>query len=117
MKPNKAGRRRNRASSKTRLFHADPDKPKVHLGRPRRTLKSEAPAAEREVMTLREAADYLNCHRTTLYRMVKQGDIPAFRLGGSWRFRRPDIEDWIASLTVRPTESKSVPRKGRPKEV
>jgi len=74
---------------------------------------------EREVMTLRETAEYMNCHPTTLYRMVKQGSIPAFRLGGNWRFHRSDLDKWIASLTVvpgaKPMESKPAPRKHRPK--
>jgi len=70
---------------------------------------------EREVMTLRDAAEYLNCHPSTLYRMVNHGDIPGFRLGGGWRFRRSDLEKWIASLTAKPVESKPAPRKARPR--
>jgi excisionase family DNA binding protein len=91
--------------------------------RPRLAPEPEAPEAEpsdidreREVMRLREAAEYLNCHPSTLYRMVNQGNIPGFRLGGGWRFRRSDLEKWIASLTAKPVESKPAPRKRKPKE-
>ncbi len=57
-----------------------------------------------EVMTIGEAATYLNCHRTTLYRLVKVGEVPAFRLGGSWRFLRSEINKWIGERRVWPSE-------------
>ncbi len=44
-----------------------------------------------EVLTIGEAAAYLNCHISTLYRLVKAGEVPAFRLGGSWRLLRSEI--------------------------
>ena len=34
--------------------------------------------------------------REALYRLAQQGDTPAFKVGGSWRFRRSDIEEWIS---------------------
>jgi excisionase family DNA binding protein len=47
-------------------------------------------------MTLREVAELLKLSEKTLYRLAQQGEIPAFKVGGSWRFRRTDIEMWIA---------------------
>jgi len=47
-------------------------------------------------MTLKEVAELLKLSEKTLYRLVQQGDVPAFKVGGSWRFRRADIEEWIA---------------------
>lgn len=35
--------------------------------------------------------------KRTLYRLTASGKPPAFRLGGTWRFRRNDLENWIAS--------------------
>ncbi len=109
----------------------DSSKSRKGPGRPRRAPEPEAPEAEapkaepsdidreRVMMTLRDAAEYLNCHTSTLYRMVNQGSIPGFRLGGGWRFRRSDLDEWIASLTVvpgaKPMESRRAPRKARPK--
>jgi excisionase family DNA binding protein len=46
-------------------------------------------------MTLREVADYLNCHYITVYRLINTG-LPAFRLGSDWRFQRSDLKKWIA---------------------
>lgn len=100
--------------------HADAKKGKGRPGRPRLAPKPEALEADpgerrREVMTLREAAEYLHCHPSTIYRMANHGDIPGFRLGGGWRFRRSDIEKWIVSRIAKPPESKLAPRKGRPR--
>ncbi len=57
-----------------------------------------------EVMTLPEVATYLQCHPTTVYRMVKAGDLPAFRLGGDWRFLRSDVDRWITGKEIQPPE-------------
>ena len=47
-------------------------------------------------MTVQDVAAYLNVDPKTVYRMVKRGDLPGFKVGGSWRFRREDIDEWIA---------------------
>lgn len=49
-----------------------------------------------KILTLEEVADYLKVTRRTMYRLVQQGQVPAFKLGGSWRFRRGELERWIA---------------------
>ena len=55
---------------------------------------------ESAVMTLREAAAYLNCHYATALRLASQGKIPGFRLlsdsGGSWRALKSELDKWIA---------------------
>ena len=54
------------------------------------------PSANSEVMTIREVADYLNCHLNTAYRLVNDRKIPSFKLGNDWRFLKSEIEKWIA---------------------
>ena len=54
-----------------------------------------------EIMTIRQAALYLRCHPSTLYRLANLGAIPAFRLGGSWRFQTAELDRWIARRTTR----------------
>jgi excisionase family DNA binding protein len=49
------------------------------------------------VMTLHEVAQFLRCHESTVYRLTKRGQIPAFRLGSEWRFLRSRIEQWITN--------------------
>ncbi len=57
--------------------------------------RQKASVEQSAVMTMGEAAAYLHCHPTTLYRLAKAGKVPAFRLGGSWRFLRSEINRWI----------------------
>ncbi len=38
---------------------------------------------------------YLKAGKRTIYRLAASGEIPAFKLGGTWRFSRSDIESWI----------------------
>jgi excisionase family DNA binding protein len=45
--------------------------------------------------TVRQVADYLNVNDRTVYRMAERGDLPAFKVGDAWRFRRQDIDAWI----------------------
>ncbi len=48
-----------------------------------------------DIMTIREVADYLKLTEKTAYRLAAEGKIPGFKVGGSWRFRRSEIEKWI----------------------
>ena len=48
-----------------------------------------------DIMTIREVADYLKLTEKTAYRLTAEGKIPGFKVGGSWRFRRSEIEGWI----------------------
>lgn len=47
-------------------------------------------------MTIDEVALYLKLHIKTTYRLVKNGKIPGFKIGGSWRFNKNEIDDWIS---------------------
>ena len=76
----------------------------------RRTKEPEPESGgiETEIMTVGEVADYLKIHYITVYRFIEAG-LPAFRLGSDWRFRRADLDKWIAQRHVRPEESKPKP--------
>jgi len=52
---------------------------------------------ESEVMTVRELADYLKLAEKTAYRLAADGKIPGFKVGASWRFRKSEIDRWIAA--------------------
>lgn len=58
---------------------------------------------DRQVLTLREVAHYLNVHPNTIYRMAQKAQIPAFKLGRDWRFNRESVDAWRLSIEVRPT--------------
>ena len=48
-----------------------------------------------DIMTMREVAAYLKINEKTAYKLTAEGKIPGFKVGGSWRFRRTEIETWI----------------------
>ncbi|AXV70343.1 AlpA family transcriptional regulator [Ralstonia solanacearum] len=50
-----------------------------------------------EILTIDEVATYLKAGKRTVYRLAASGQIPAFKLGGTWRFRRGELDQWIAS--------------------
>jgi excisionase family DNA binding protein len=50
----------------------------------------------KEIMTPREAAEYLSVHVRTIYRLAKNGDIPGRKVGGSWRFKKDTLDEWLS---------------------
>ncbi len=46
-------------------------------------------------LTVDELSEYLQVHKTTIYRMLKQGKLPGFRIGSDWRFSLEAIEEWV----------------------
>ncbi|MBT2970516.1 MAG: helix-turn-helix domain-containing protein [Candidatus Thiodiazotropha sp. (ex Ctena orbiculata)] len=52
-----------------------------------------------EILTLKEVAEYLKLAEKTAYRLAAEGKLPGFKVGGSWRFKREDIENWIQEQT------------------
>jgi len=52
------------------------------------------------VMTLEEVANYLRVHPSTIYRLVKKGKLPAFKVGSDWRFNLESIDHWRSQAEV-----------------
>jgi excisionase family DNA binding protein len=48
----------------------------------------------RPVLTARDLSNYLRVHPSTVYRLLKSGQLPAFRVGSDWRFNREQIDRW-----------------------
>jgi excisionase family DNA binding protein len=48
-----------------------------------------------EILTIQELAEYLKLNEKTAYRLAGEGKLPGFKVGGSWRFKREDIAQWI----------------------
>ena len=66
--------------------------------------------AEDEILTLDEVAAYLKAGKRTVYRLAASGEIPAFKLGGTWRFRRSELDQLIAA-SINENETKPKGRK------
>ena len=52
-----------------------------------------------ETLTPNEVAKSLKLHPFTVTRLAREGKIPAFKVGGSWRFRKDQFERWVESKT------------------
>lgn len=55
-------------------------------------------------MTVKTLSEFLCCHPSTIYRLIKHRSIPAFQLGADWRFHKPDIERWVRERTLNCSE-------------
>lgn len=81
-------------------------------------MKASATRASelREVMDIRQAADYLGISADTLYKYASDAFIPAFKLGNRWRFRRSRLDEWMdqqSGVAERP-EVKVKPKQKKP---
>jgi excisionase family DNA binding protein len=71
----------------------------------------------REVMDIRQAADYLGISPDTLYKYASESFVPAFKLGNRWRFKKSRLDDWMDQQSggVSKAESNAVrPRQKKP---
>jgi len=52
--------------------------------------------AEENVFTVQELAHYLKMKPVTIYKHVKEGRLPGFKVGANWRFKKSTIDGWIS---------------------
>lgn len=48
------------------------------------------------IMIPREVEEYLSVHIRPIYRLVRQGEIPSRKVGGSWRFKKGALDEWLS---------------------
>src|SRR3990170_3021605 len=59
-----------------------------------------------ELRTLEQVARYLNVDKFTVYRLITQKKIPAFKVGNQWRFKQEMIDAWLmAKANIKRTKS------------
>jgi excisionase family DNA binding protein len=56
----------------------------------------------RAVLTIGEVAEMLRVHPTTVYRLLKRGDIPGFKIGGNWRVSVNAFDRWMSEIGLFP---------------
>lgn len=49
------------------------------------------------IMTLEEVAKYLRVHKSTVYRMAREGAIPSTKVANQWRFKKARIDEWLTA--------------------
>jgi len=47
------------------------------------------------ILTVNEISDYLKIPKSTIYKLVREGKIPAQKVGRHWRFRKEAIDNWL----------------------
>ncbi|WP_375612860.1 MULTISPECIES: helix-turn-helix domain-containing protein [unclassified Bartonella] len=50
---------------------------------------------EHDILTVEEVARYLKVTERHVYKLLSDRKIPAFKVGGAWRFKREQLEKWI----------------------
>ena len=53
-----------------------------------------------EILVIKQVAEYLKVTERTIYRLAAAKKIPAFKVGGTWRFSRTDIDSWIRQQSM-----------------
>ena len=53
------------------------------------------PFTEARLLTVNEVADLLRVSRMTVYRLIKEGDVPAFKVGRGYRLREEDVHSYL----------------------
>ena len=62
------------------------------------TFRRSGEGAQRmpeQLLTLEQVAEYLNVDKFTVYRLLADKELPAFKVGNQWRFKRKLIENWL----------------------
>jgi len=52
-------------------------------------------------LTIKELAKYLNVTERTIYNLLERGELPGFKVGANWRFRKEDIDKWIEQNMIK----------------
>lgn len=63
-----------------------------------RAMVMDFDAAPARVMTVQDVSAYLRVHPSTVYRLLKRNELPAFRVGSDWRFNVEAIDLWRARM-------------------
>lgn len=55
---------------------------------------------EREIMTVKQVAEYLQMDEHTIYKLSRSGQIPSIKIAGQWRFKKDVIDNWISEESL-----------------
>ena len=65
------------------------------------TARMKRPGAVGPYMTAGEVAQYLKIRQKAIYDLVREGKIPAFKLGADYRFIKSAIDEWVSNQQSR----------------
>ena len=55
---------------------------------------------EKEIMTVKQVAKYLQMDEHTIYKLARSGQIPSVKIAGQWRFKKDVIDKWISEKSL-----------------
>jgi excisionase family DNA binding protein len=56
------------------------------------------------VMTVKDLSEYLRVHPSTVYKLLRRGELPAFRIGTDWRFNAEVIDRWCLERNAKTSD-------------
>ena len=59
---------------------------------------------EDQVMNVKEVSEYLRLAESTVYKLASEGKLPGRKVGGTWRFSRKGLEDWLRAVEGRQSD-------------
>jgi excisionase family DNA binding protein len=65
-------------------------------------MTSRGTLVDHEILTVEQAAEYLQVHKMTVYRYIREGMLPAAKLGKMYRLFRRDVEAFVAAMKHQP---------------
>jgi len=72
---------------------------------------------EKEIMTVKQVAEYLQMDEHTIYKLARSGQIPSIKIAGQWRFKKEVIDKWISDESLervlQTAKSSSAGKKGK----
>ena len=66
------------------------------------------------IMTVKELAAYLRVHPSTIYKLLRLGELPGFRVASEWRFSLATIDHWLLGRDAKPSGEIGEARRTRP---
>ena len=63
------------------------------------------PDAFGSVLTIEELSEYLKIPKSTLYKLVREGQVPCQKVGRHWRFRKEAIDSWLEENRIEKPKS------------
>jgi excisionase family DNA binding protein len=76
-------------------------KRRAELSLPGDTMATESKYTLPRVMTVKELSDYLRVHPSTIYKLLRRGELPGFRIGTDWRFNAEVIDKWCLERNMK----------------
>lgn len=67
-----------------------------------------------DLLTVAEVCIYLRKSRSTVYRLTRAGTLPARKVGGTWRYSRRSLDEWLRFPRSRAAVTPLAPPVGSP---